>query len=91
MGEAKHMSYNYSAERAALFTEAGLKNLLKVRDKVNHHINLSGAFRLEEAHIVSWDDIACVDYMVELGELVEFPRECWGQYRVFTTPKVHNL
>lgn len=85
------MSYDYAAERKALFTEGGVKVLMKVRDKIRYHLASSGAFRLEEVDIISWDEIACVDYLVEQGELVEFKRKCWGQYRVFTTPKVHNL
>jgi hypothetical protein len=85
------LSYEYTTERAFLFTENGVKTLLKVRDKVKYHLEKSGAFRLEEARIRSWEEIACIDYMVELGELVEFERECWGQYRVFTSPQVHNL
>lgn len=84
------MGYDYQHERAALFTEEGQVQFIKIRDNILNLIKTAGAFRLEEAHICSWDEIACVDRMVELGELVEFKRPCWGQYRVFTTPKVHN-
>lgn len=84
------MSYNYEKERERLFTEAGQRLFIKTRDRVNGLLRTAGAFRLQEAQVCSWDEIACIDRMVELGELVEFPRACWGQYRVFTTPEVHN-
>jgi hypothetical protein len=82
--------YSYEQERAYLFTEDGQVRFLKIRDKIRATITQSGAFRLRELGIVSWPDIACVDRMVELKELVELKRDCWGQYRVFTTPQVHN-
>jgi hypothetical protein len=84
------MSYSYERERPGLFTEEGQVRFIKVRDKVKSLLETAGAFRLAETGIASWEDIACIDRMVELGELVELRRECWGQYRVFTTPKVHN-
>jgi hypothetical protein len=32
----------------------------------------------------SWQMQACIDRMIELGELTEVsPPGCWGQYRVF--------
>jgi hypothetical protein len=83
--------YHYDQERAELFTESGQVLFIKVRDKVKYLLSVAGAFRIEEAGFGSWQEVACVDRMVELGELVEFARSCWGQYRVFTTPKVHNL
>ena len=84
------MSYNYQTERSALFTESGQVRFIQVRDRVKELLKVAGAFRLEEAAISSWEEVACVDRMVEMGELVEWPRDCWGQYRVFSTPKVHN-
>lgn len=87
------MSYNYQIEKQRIFTEEGQKDFLAFRDRANELIKKAGAFRLIEA-FGSGDTFfqtACVDRMVELGELVEFVRPCWGQYRVFTTPQVHNL
>lgn len=84
------MSYNYQIERPGLFTEQGQVRFIGIRDRVNILMKNSGAFRLREAKIASWEDIACVDRMVELGELVELPRDCWGQYRVFTSPEVDD-
>lgn len=82
--------YNYKQERPALFTEAGQVRFITVRDMVNKTLKVAGAFRLQELGIMSWEETACIDRMVELGEIVEFSRECWGQFRVFTTPQVHN-
>ena len=85
------MSYDYATERPSLFSEEGQVRFIRVRDKVLAALRLAGAFRLQELSIAGWEDMACVDRMVELGELVELKRECWGQFRVFTTPQVHNL
>lgn len=84
------MPYNYQTERPGLFTEQGQVRFIKIRDSVMKLISTAGAFRLIEAKIGAWEDIACIDRMVELGELVELPRDCWGQFRVFTTPQTHN-
>jgi hypothetical protein len=79
--------YDYKTERSGIFTEVGTKRLLKVKDKVNQHLQDSGAFRLQELSIGSWEDMACIDYLVEIGEIVELVRECWGQFRIFTVGK----
>ena len=84
------MSYDYQTERPKIFTELGQERFIKIRDTIKYHLKESGAFRLQELGLISWEDIACVDRMVEMGELIEFKRECWGQYRVFTYPQVHN-
>jgi hypothetical protein len=81
------MSYDYAEERKGLFTERGVERLIRIRDKARHHIIVSGAFRLQEIGVAAWEDVACIDYMVEQGELVELKRDCWGQFRVFTSPR----
>lgn len=91
------MSYSYQIERPWLFTEEGQMDFLKVRDAAHRLLGIAGAFRymelLKESGVTgdSWHMIACVDRLVELGEIVEFNRECWGQFRVFTSSKVHDL
>lgn len=87
--EEARMGYDYQTQRAELFTEDGQVQFIKVRDKAMQLLETAGAFRLQEAGFCSWEEIACIDRMVELGELVEFKRACWAQYRVFTT-QVHN-
>lgn len=90
------MSYIYQAERPKLFTEEGQRDFLKVRDAAKELLEIAGAFRqtevIQRSHICgdSFFQIACVDRLVELGEIVELPRNCWGQYKVYASPKVHN-
>jgi hypothetical protein len=86
------MSYDYSIQRAYLFTEQGQVNFLKVRDQVKYLLTKAGAFRFDaiESAGDSWTTIACVDRLVELKEIVELPRNCWQQYRVFTSPESDN-
>lgn len=90
------MSYQYTAERSKLFTEEGQRDFLKVRDAAKALLEEAGAFRqmelLTRASLGgdSWFQIACVDRLVELGEIVELPRNCWTQYKVYSSPEVHN-
>lgn len=91
------MPYDYQAERPKLFTEEGQRDFLKVRDAAKALLKEAGAFRqievLSKSGISgdSWFMIACVDRLVELGEIVEIPRESWTQYKIYSTPQVHNL
>lgn len=89
------MAYDYAVERQKIFTDEGQRTFLKIRDRSQHLLKEAGAFRLSEVlHGVSgdsWEHIACLDRLVELGEIIELPRDgCWGQYRVFTSPQTHN-
>ncbi len=89
--------YTYAEERPKLFTEQGQIDFLKVRDAAKELLAVAGAFRhdavLHKAGITgdSWFMIACVDRLVELKEIVEIPRDCWTQYKVYASPEVHNL
>lgn len=91
------MAYDYQAERPKLFTEQGQASFLKIRDTAHEMLKECGAFRqselLQRSHVGgdSWFLIACVDRLVELKEIVELPRECWTQFRVYTSPQVHNF
>ena len=80
--------YNYNEIKPVLFTEDGQVMFLKIRDRINRLLKEAGAVRMQEAISgctgSSWDMLACVDRMVELGELRELTGEkCAGQYRVF--------
>lgn len=84
--------YRYADEKAGLFTDEGQRRFLKVRDWVQKALNQTGAFQLEALmpHWGSgsqWLGVACVDRLVELGEICELERperpELPGQYRVF--------
>ena len=84
------MSYSYADQRARLFTEEGQRLFLKIRDKTHLLIKQAGAVRLQEAISGnsgdSWDMIACVDRLVELGEIRELEYgKCAGQHRVFVS------
>ena len=80
--------YYYESERSKLFTDDGQRMFIRVRDRVNALLAEAGAVRQQEAVSGvsgdSWTMLACLDRMVELGELRELtgPRVP-GQYRVF--------
>lgn len=84
------MAYDYATEKPGIFTEDGLALYTKIRDQVKALLDEAGAVRMQEAiHGMSgssWLMLACVDHMVEVGELAEItPPEKYtpGQYRVF--------
>jgi hypothetical protein len=71
--EGKQMAYEYTQERTFVFTEDGIKMLLAIRDKSRELLKIAGAFREQEAIACvsgdSWHILACVDYLVERGEI----------------------
>lgn len=80
--------YNYEEIRPQLFTDEGQRKLLKVRDNVANLLKQAGAVRMQEALAGvggdSWEQLACVDRLVELGEIREVTTDNPpGQYRVF--------
>lgn len=83
------MSYDYQTERHKIFTDDGQRLFLCVRDRVDLLLGVAGAARMQEimnlgvTH-VSWEALACVDRLIELGELLELPSSSIvGQHRVF--------
>lgn len=75
-------------QRPWLFTEAGQDMFLEVRDRTHKLIQQAGAVRLDKAIAGatgdSWHMMACLDRMVERGEIREIPRRgCAGQHRIF--------
>jgi len=82
------MSYDYATERPELFTERGTKALLKLKDRIAYLLKEAGAFRHAEAMKdadfgSSWQEIAALDYLVEIGEIEVANDKGWAQYRVF--------
>lgn len=80
--------YIYEDERHKLFTESGVKMLLRVRNSVDEKLKHAGAVRSGEAISVvtgdSWTMLACLDYLVENGEIREITGSAVaGQNRVF--------
>lgn len=81
--------YKYDTEKEFLFTNDGQRMFLQIRDHVGRLLKDAGAVRLDKAISVatgdSWSMMACVDRMVELGELREITsNDVVGQHRVFT-------
>lgn len=84
--------YKYSELRPNLFTDDGQKLFLAIRDKTHRLLNLAGSARCEEMMSgnsgSSWDMLACVDRMVELGEIREITNgNVAGQHRVFVSAR----
>lgn len=86
--------YDYQTERPKLFTEDGQVMFLGIRDRSKSLIAKAGAARVNEimrgATGDSWVMLACVDRLVELGELREIKQEGYvaGQDRIFVSAKL---
>lgn len=87
------MGYDYQTERPKIFTEDGQKLFLAIRDKAQRLFGIAGAARMYE--MISgnsgsvWEMLACVDRLVELGEIREVTagQRVAGQDRVFVRVK----
>ena len=82
------MSYNYEEIKPSLFIEANQRLFLEVRDKVHKFLKETGVakmgFIIQGLCGDSWVMIACVDRLVELGEIREIIHgDCAGQDRIF--------
>jgi hypothetical protein len=82
------VSYSYQAQRAEVFTEAGQVMFLKIRDNAKRLLSIAGAAQAEKIWAGcsgdSWTMLACVDRLVELGELRLICREhCPTQNQVY--------
>ena len=86
------MPYVYENERPELLTDAGQRLFLKIRDHAAALLNAAGAFQMGAvmtlASGTSWQMMAAVDRLVELGELREVTgADIPGQDRVFVKPR----
>ena len=84
------MSYNYEIEKQKIFTEQGQREFLKVRDRAKKLLAEAGAFMmfsaLKDISGDSWQMIAYVDRLIELGKIREImPANVAGQHRVFVS------
>lgn len=83
------MPYNYEDQKQNLFTDEGQRMFLRIRDRAKELLAQSGAARCQELMAGagggdSWIMLACVDRLVELGEIREIPQvQCAGQHRIF--------
>ena len=81
--------YNYEAEKHKIFTEDGQVMFLKIRDKAVILLKSAGAFRTER--VLSgvcgegWEMLACLDRLVEIGELRKVKQEgrVAGQHEIY--------
>ena len=85
------MSYDYATQRKTVFSEGGQKMFLAIRDKAKELLAASGAATSQKLMCTSgdtWHMLACVDRLVELGELLEVPNphSRAGQHRIFIAP-----
>ncbi len=83
------MAYNYATQKPNIFTEDGQTMFLKIRDTTKALIAKAGVARSDKMMAGcsgdSWNMLACVDRLVELGEIHEIPNTMSGagQHRVF--------
>lgn len=89
------MAHEYSEHRDRVFTEEGHKLLLQIRDRAFKLIRESGAATLgrlvAESSGDSWLMLACVDRLVELGDLKCVYKGNAGQYSVYTSKSLLAL
>jgi hypothetical protein len=80
--------YSYEQEKPKLFTERNQRMFLQIRDEAMRLIELAGAARMDRIICKvsgdSWMMFACLDRLVELGEIKEVTRDVAGQDRIFT-------
>lgn len=80
------MRYKYEDIKPELLTDEGQRRFLKVRDGVKGLLKKTGAFQMGyalEFDSGSWFAIACIDRMVEIGELREIGNESFTQHKVY--------
>ena len=82
------MSYNYETVKPDLFTERGVEMLMKVKDQVGRLLFTAGAFTMEKVTRTvtgdSWLMLACLDYLVEKGEIDLVSDKGMRQHWVYT-------
>ena len=82
--------YVFEIQKQNIFTEEGQRLFLSIRDKAKALLLTAGAFTM--GRVISgftgdsWDMLACVDRLVELGEIKEITEKhlVSGQNRIFT-------
>jgi len=85
------MAYDYQTQRPYVFTEEGSTQVLKLRDRAQKLIELAGAcsYSALTAGVAigsTWDTLACVDRLIELGYLKRIDLVC-AQYDLFYSSK----
>lgn len=85
------MSYKYEDEKRKLFTDEGSRQFHAMLKHCQAMLVESEAFTMAAAMRCpgigdTWEMMACVDRMVELGEVREVPTKGAAQNRVFVMP-----
>jgi len=79
--------YNYQEQKKFIFTEEGQLMFLRVRDTICKLHNLSGAFTASKAigdvSGNSWDMMACLDRLVEIGEIKKVAENGYSQNAIY--------
>lgn len=82
------MSYKYEEIKPDLFTERGVEMLMKIKDQVGRLLFSAGAFTHEKVTRTvtgdSWLMLACLDYLVEKGEIELASNRGMRQHWVYT-------
>lgn len=87
------MAYKYENFRDELFMDEGQRRLLRIRENVMELLATAGACTMQAAITKEcgdpWKNMACVDRLVEIGEIRELPQspEPFAQFRVFVPTK----
>jgi hypothetical protein len=88
--------YVYAEQKQELFTDEGQRLFLALRDHAQKLLKMAGAVRAQEIMNAprsgccdSWQLLACVDRMVEIGDLIEVTaQDKWAsQHRVFVSAR----
>lgn len=86
--------YNYQEEKSRLYTDEGIKMLLKAKDHVQKLLKVSGAARCGEIiqGLGGGDTfmmLACIDKLVEEGEILEVKqvKRVRGQNQIYVSNK----
>lgn len=82
--------YDYTKMKPEVLTDEGQRQFLKIRDRSKELLKTAGGFRMGEIMAAagggdSWTIMACVDRLVELGEIreVKLQEKPAGQHRIF--------
>lgn len=81
--------YNYKELRPTIFKDDGIPRLLIIRDRIHKLFTHSNTIIMESIldGILgdSWENMVCVDYLVELGEITEINKnsDSPAQYHIF--------
>jgi len=85
------MSYSYQARRPWVFSEEGVASLLAIRDHIGRLMTDAGCCMAIEALTVvsgeTWDMMACVDYLVERGEIEILNHGSWQNHILIPSEK----